>query len=33
VPITAMLKSGLLVDLIGALLIALLCATVVPLVR
>jgi sodium-dependent dicarboxylate transporter 2/3/5 len=33
VPITAMLKSGLLVDLAGAVLIALLCATVVPLVR
>ncbi len=33
VPITAMLKSGLLVDLVGAVLIALLCATVVPLVR
>ena len=33
VPITAMLKSGLLVDLIGALLIALLCATVVPMVH
>ena len=33
VPITAMLKSGLLVDLVGAVLIALLCATIVPLVR
>ena len=33
VPITGMLKSGLLVDLVGAVLIALLCATVVPLVR
>jgi sodium-dependent dicarboxylate transporter 2/3/5 len=33
VPITAMLKSGLLVDLVGAVLIALLCATVVPWVR
>ena len=33
VPIGAMLKSGLLVDLVGALLIAALCATVVPLVR
>ncbi|MFM7626475.1 MAG: SLC13 family permease [Gammaproteobacteria bacterium] len=33
VPITAMLKTGLLVDLVGAVLIALLCATVVPLVR
>ena len=33
VPIAAMLKSGLLVDLVGAVLIAALCATVVPLVR
>jgi sodium-dependent dicarboxylate transporter 2/3/5 len=33
VPITAMLKSGLLVDLVGAVLIALLCATLVPLLR
>ena len=33
VPIGAMLRSGLLVDLVGALLIAALCATVVPLVR
>lgn len=33
VPIAGMLKSGLLVDLVGAVLIALLCATVVPLVR
>lgn len=33
VPISAMLKSGLLVDLVGAVLIALLCVTVVPLVR
>lgn len=33
VPVTAMLKTGLLVDLVGAVLIALLCATVVPLVR
>ena len=33
VPITAMLKSGLLVDLVGAVLIAVLCATVVPLLR
>ena len=33
VPIAGMLKSGLLVDLVGAVLIALLCATVIPLVR
>ena len=33
VPIAGMLKSGLLVDVVGAVLIALLCATVVPLVR
>jgi len=33
VPISAMLKSGLLVDLVGAVLIALLCAGVVPLLR
>jgi sodium-dependent dicarboxylate transporter 2/3/5 len=33
VPITAMLKSGLLVDLVGAVLIAVLCASVVPLLR
>ena len=33
IPIAGMLKSGLLVDLVGAVLIALLCATVVPLVR
>lgn len=33
VPIAAMLKSGLLVDLVGAVLIAALCATIVPWVR
>ena len=32
VPIAAMLKSGLWVDLVGAVLIALLCAFIVPLV-
>jgi hypothetical protein len=32
VPIAAMLKSGLWVDVIGAVLIASLCAFIVPLV-